>query len=117
MTFSYANTAETARRLLERFGAVATLRRATSGGYDPATGESAPTAVDHAVIAVVIAYDQKYIDGTLIQQGDQRAFLDASQAPAQGDTFAWQGKDWHVVAVKPIAPAGTPVLFEAQLRG
>ncbi|MBV7475394.1 hypothetical protein [Pseudoxanthomonas sp. PXM05] len=115
--FNYAATAATATRLLQRFGASATLKRQTTGAYDPSTGTTPVTVTELATTAAVFAYDQKYIDGTLILQGDQRAYLVPAQVPKQGDVLAWNGKDWRVVAVKPIAPAGTVVLYEAQLRG
>ena len=115
--FNYAATATTATRLLERFGAAATLRRHTGAAYNPATGTTAPTVTSLSTTAAVFAFDQKYIDGTLIQQGDQRAYLAPAVVPQQGDALTWGGRDWQVVAVKPVSPAGVPVLFETQLRG
>lgn len=117
MSFDYAATAETATRLLERFGAAATLKRSTPGAYNSATGTTTPTVTTHATTAAVFAYDQKYIDGTLIQQGDQRAYLAPAVVPQQGDALTWGGRDWAIVAVKPVSPAGVPVLYESQLRG
>lgn len=116
-SFNYAATAATATRLLTRFGASATLKRQTTGTYDPATGTTPVTVTELATTAAVFAYDQKYIDGTLIMQGDQRAYMAPAVLPKQGDVLAWQGKDWQVIAVKQLAPAGTPVIYEAQLRG
>ena len=115
--FDYAATAATATRLLERFGAAATLKRQTTGTYDPDTGESPVTVTSLATTCAVFAYAQKYIDGTLIKQGDQLAYCAPTNAPAQGDVLTWQGRDYQVVAVTPISPAGTPVLYEAQIRG
>lgn len=116
MTFNYAATAATVKRLLERFGASTTLKKIVSG-YSPATG-TAPEIEDAvAVTAAVFAYDQEYIDGTLIRMGDMRAYLTAAEEPTQGDKLTWQGKDWEVVAVKPLAPAGIAVMYEAQIRG
>lgn len=115
--FDYTATAATASRLLARFGAAATLKRYTGTAYDPAAGASVPTYTDVPTTAAVFAYDQKYIDGTLVKQGDQRAYCAPSVAPTQGDRLAWQGATLEVVAVKPVSPAGVPVLYEAQLRG
>lgn len=115
--FNYAATAATATRLLQRFGAACTLKRQTTGEYDPATGETPITVTEFPTTAAVFAYDQKYIDGTLILQGDQRAYMAPAVVPKQGDVLAWQGKDWSVIAIKPLAPAGVDCLFEAQLRG
>ena len=117
MSFDYAGTAATATRLLARFGAVCTLKRTAAGAYDPATGQSAETVTELATVAVVFPYAQKYIDGSLILQGDQQAYMDPGVTPKQGDVLAWNGKDYTVVAFKEVSPAGTVVLFEAQVRG
>jgi len=114
--FNYPATAATATRLLQRFGASCTLVRTTEGAYDPATGSNTVTVANLATTAAVFAYDQKYIDGTLILQGDQLAYCAPSVEPKQGDSFTWQGVTRTVIAVKPISPAGIPVLFEAQIR-
>ena len=117
MSFDYAATAATAQSLLLRFGAAATLRRTTQGAYDPSTGAAVPTVTQLSTVAVVLDYPQKYVDGTLIKQGDKQAFLDPTHAPAQGDELAWQGVNYQVVSIKAVSPAGVPVLYEAQLRG
>ena len=116
MTFNYSATAATATRLLQRFGASCVLHRLTAGAYNPATGASAATYTDIVTTAAVFAYDQKYIDGTLIKQGDQRAYCAPATEPKQGDQLTWQSIKYTVVAVKPVSPAGVPVLFEAQIR-
>lgn len=115
--FNYAATAATASRLLARFGAACTLKRVSGTAYDPATGTNVPTYTDVPTTAAVFAYDQKYIDGTLIRQGDHLAYCAPAVAPTQGDRLVWNGATLEVVAVKPVSPAGVPVLFEVQLRG
>lgn len=115
-SFNYAATAATASRLLERFGAVATLKRVTQGAYNASTGAATASDTEIATVAVVFDYHQKYIDGTLIMAGDKQAYMDPGVAPLQGDKLAWQGVTYTIVAVKPLAPAGTVVLHEAQLR-
>lgn len=115
----YADLALTADELLTEFGAGATLSRTVAGGYDPATGISAPESVDvQSITAVCIDYDAKYIDGTLIIRGDKQVFMSAKDVtlPMAGDRFAWQGADYAVIAVAPLAPAGLTVLFELQVR-
>ena len=116
MTFDYPATAATATRLLQRFGAAATIKRVTAGTYDPATGTTTPSTASLATTAAVFAYDQKYIDGTLILQGDQLAYCAPATEPKQGDQLTWQSVKYTVVSVKPVSPAGVPVLFEAQIR-
>ena len=117
MSFDYAATAATAQRLLLRFGAACTLRRSTAGAYSPTTGLAVPTVTELSTVAVVLDFPQRYVDGTLIKQGDKQAYLDPSYAPAQGDEVTWQGVRYQVVNFKAVSPAGVPVLYEAQLRG
>lgn len=116
-TFDYQPMADSATRMLKRFGAAATLQRQTSTTYDPATGVGGVTETLMPTTAVVVSYQQNYIDGSLIQQGDRRALCDPNVEPKQGDRFAWQGEEYTVIGVTPVAPAGIPLLFEAQIRG
>lgn len=115
--FNYPNTAATATRLLQRFGAACVVKHATGTAYDPATGTMAPTYTSTPSTAAVFAMPQKYIDGTLILQGDKQAFCAPGVEVVQGDVLTWQGKDYTVVNVKPVSPAGVVVLYEAQIRG
>lgn len=117
MSFNYAATAATALRLLQRFGASATLTRTTAGAYDPATGTSTETTAVLTTTATVFDYDAKYIDGTLILVGDKRAYLAAAHEPKQGDKLTWGSDEYTVVRFKAIAPATVAVLYEAQIRG
>lgn len=116
--FDYTATAATALRLLQRFGAAATLKRTSAAAYDPATGTSAETVTSLSTTAAVFDYPQKYVDGTLILVGDKQAYLAATHEPKQGDALTWWGGvDYTVVSVKAVAPAGVAVLYEVQIRG
>ena len=83
---------------------------------NPATGASTASYTDIVTTAAVFAYDQQYIDGTLIRQGDQLAYCAPATEPKQGDQLTWQGVKYTVVSVKPVSPAGVPVIFAAQIR-
>ncbi|WP_426287544.1 hypothetical protein [Luteibacter sp. E-22] len=123
MSFNYAGTAATATRLLKRFGAAAELIRADGPPvYDPEQGTTVPSETTVQTTAAVFDFDQKYIDGTLILQGDKQAFCAPGQRVVQGNKLNYKDdtgsmRRAEVVAVKPVAPAGTPVLYVAQLRG
>lgn len=116
-TFNYANTAATATRLIARFGAACVLTRTGEPVYDPSTGITTPATTDMSTTAVVIDMPQKYVDGTLIKQGDKTAYCVPSVVPVQGDVLTWQGAVFTIINVKPVSPAGVPVVFEAQIRG
>lgn len=118
-SFDYAKTASTATRLLQRFGRSVTLTRRTPGSYDPTTGgPGAGTTAAHAGTAALFDYQQKDIDGTHIRVGDQRAYIapDLAVTPQTGDTLTVGSDVWSIIASRPLAPAGTVVLHEAQVR-
>ena len=120
MKFDYAEVASVAAGLIDDFGAAATLVRVGSPVYDPATGLTGPgDAFPEPVVAVVFDYDQKMIDGSLIQSGDKQAFVSVVglTVPRTSDAFWWVGKIYTIIMVKALAPAGVPVLYELQIRG
>ncbi|MDM0041877.1 hypothetical protein QTI05_22745 [Variovorax sp. J22R193] len=114
----YGNMAATAAGLITKFGAAASLARITAGAYNPVTGTSTPTEVVQAVRAVVLDYDAKMIDGSMIQQGDKQVYLSAVGVlpPAVADVLTWQGVAYTIISVKPLAPAGVDTLHELQVR-
>lgn len=116
----YSELAENAQELLTEFGQPVTLTRATPGSYDPSTGATASaTSETYTVHACVFGYAQRDIDGQTVRVGDQVAYLPTIGAvlPRTGDTLTVGGTVFSVVAGRQINPAGTAVLFEAQLRG
>jgi hypothetical protein len=122
--FNYGRSAATAVRLLKRFGAAASVLRAGDGDpvYNPETGTTAPPEVALPTVAAVFDYEQKYIDGTLVKQGDKQALCSPTQKVEQGDRLRYKsdtGADavGTVISVKPLAPAGVAVLYTAQIRG
>jgi hypothetical protein len=123
VSFNYAGSAATATRLLKRFGAAAELIRADGPPvYNPETGTTEPAETTVQTTAAVFDFDQKYIDGTLVLQGDKQAFCAPGQRVEQGNKLNYKDDTGamriaQVVAVKAIAPAGTPVLYVAQIRG
>jgi len=78
--------------------------------------------------AVLIDYSQRDVDGTLIQQGDQRIFLPPTLpiTPKTGDvvsvpTFDETGEitgydDYEVVTARQEAPGGRIIIHELQGR-
>lgn len=120
MSFDYDDAAATADELLAEFGQSCVLGSVTDGEYDPATGTAGPVSTPHAVTAALLAYPQKFIDGTLIRVGDKRALVSPiglTVAPKPGDTLTdAAGAVLNVVDAKETAPAGTVVLWTLQVR-
>ena len=102
----------------DTFGFDATHRRVTRT-YDPATGKNASSNADTTVtITPPAPYEQRRIDGTLIQLGDQRIMMSAKSAvvPQSADLFIIGGVTWQVVAIFPIVSGESTAAYEVQLR-
>jgi hypothetical protein len=126
----YTGFQKTANRLLKGKGQVITITRQSAGTYDPATGTSTVTTSTQTGWGAIFEYDTKQagifnVPGSLIQVGDKQLLLSplnssgsALTAPAINDTVTdAAGKAYTVTQVKSMAPAGTVVLYELNLRG
>lgn len=116
-TFDYASLRSRIDAILARFGQPAIVRRLT----DAAAGDwdSNTTPSDHNCTAVVVDYDNREIDGTLIIAGDRRAFVAAGSLdidPTAADRFVWNGSVFKIVNAKPVQPAAVKVVWEVQMR-
>lgn len=119
--FDYQRMAQTATRLLAKFGAPAVLSRdGGTGVYNPQTGqvEGGGTQTWDCT-AAVLTYSAKDIDGSLIEAGDSRVLIapDIATVPETGDVVNVAGRTLTVVRVAVTAPAGTVVLYDVQARG
>jgi len=125
MTF-YARLQNTAQKLLKGKGQSLTLTKITAGTYNPATGgfTGAGTSTQTAYGAV-FDYGAKQIDGTLIKAGDKQLLLSAFKTdgaaltpPVLGDTVTDAAGVVYTLVdpLKIVSPAGTPVLFDCNLR-
>lgn len=125
--FNYARTRATAERLIARFGQTGALRRTTSDN-DPFNPTQ--TTTDHPCTFAILDYAKKDVDGTLIKQTDQVAYLSTAGLAISPETTdrlvvggTWSGSPLKlngspmtVVNVKPLSPAGTVVFWELQVR-
>lgn len=121
----YDSAIALAKRLLKKKGQPVTLRSLTAApAPDPSKpwypGANAPT--DWTVDAVFLGYEQKYIDGEQVQMGDQQVYMpafDTSGAailPEEEGLVIRGAETWKIVALKPLNPAGDPVMYELQVR-
>jgi len=124
MTF-YARMQTTANRLLFGKGQQVSISHVIPGTYDPTTGglTGGSTSVQTGTGAV-FEYGNKNIDGTLIKVGDKQLLLSALKTdgtelvpPVVNDTVTIGGTVYTITQIKPLSPAGTIVLFDANLRG
>jgi hypothetical protein len=105
--------------MLARFGGEAVLRRLRKSAYDPAAGRATRIATDYNLRALAGSYRLGQVDGSLIRSDDRRVLLEAAgdaPAPQPGDRLIMDGATYAIVAVRTLAPAGTPLLHECQAR-
>lgn len=117
----YDRMAETALRLISQYGQTMTLREVTPGAYDPGTGEtSADSVTESSVSGVLIEYTgQERQNNSLIQQGDKKVMLPAKALaqPSLNSKVIIQSEVWTIVPpLKVMNPAGTPLVYELQVR-
>jgi hypothetical protein len=102
----------------DTFGFAVTHRRVTRT-YDPATGKNTNSNSDTSITVTPPApYEQRRIDGTVIQLGDQRIMISSRTGivPESADLFIIGGVTWQVVAIFPIVSGEQTAAYEVQLR-
>jgi hypothetical protein len=107
-----------ASKLMAKFGGTATIRRVTSGAYNPTTGAAAETVVDTAVRGVLQDVNLREVND-LIQAGDKRLLIaaaDVSTAPTTADRVLIGGRTLQVIQVVTIEQDNTAITYELILR-
>jgi hypothetical protein len=115
-TFDYTRTRATAERLIARFGQTGAVRRTVS---DDDPFNPTQTTTDYPCTLVVLDYNKRDIDGTLIRQTDQVAYVSTAGltiSPEVTDKLVVGGSPLTVINAKPLSPAGTAVYYELQVR-
>lgn len=114
---NYTNLQSTANRLITDNGQECTLTKLTDGTFDGVLGAySGQTSTDYTVNAVISEYKDSMIDGTMIKAGDKMACIYSTTAPAIDDVLTVGTVDHKIVNVKTCSPAGTVVMYKAQVR-
>jgi len=125
-------------KTLKAKGQAMTLTRVSGWTYDPVAGSvTAPVTTTYTVYGIETAFRDGLTmsAGTLIQSGDRQAVVAADQAtrwdaiadfdavtdffgatPIPGDSLTIGGIVWKVIAVTPVNPAGTALLFKLHVR-
>jgi hypothetical protein len=68
---------------------------------------------------VVLDYADSDRDGTLIQYGDKKVLVSVEGLtiePKLSDKVSIGGSSHNIVAIKPLNPGGTIVMYEIQIR-
>lgn len=115
----YADMAMVANDSLSEYGQTVTISAKSIGAYNPATGNAAVTVSTQQVKGVVFPIEDNTIDGTLIQQGDQKLLLSmvGVTPPHVGDTVTIGATSYTITFIKLLTPSGVNVLCECNIRG
>jgi hypothetical protein len=118
----YDEMASMALELITEFGQPVMIRAITAGEYDPDAGTAPPdTIADQTAQGMLIDFTgQEFQNNSLIKQGDKKLKIAAQGLewpPALLNKIIVQGRTWSIVPpLKEINPAGTPLLYELQVR-
>jgi hypothetical protein len=122
MATFYDEMAEMALEMIREFGQDVIIRATSAGEYDPETG-TAPTDTVTEQTAQGILLDfsgQEFQNNSLIKQGDKKLKIAAKGlewVPDLLNKVIVQDRTWSIVPpLKEINPAGTPILYELQVR-
>ena len=118
----YDEMAVMALEMITEFGQPVIIRATAVGEYDPDLG-SAPldTVTEQTAQGILIDFTgQEFQNNSLIKQGDKKLKIAAQGLewiPDLLNKVVVQGRTWSIVPpLKEINPAGTPILYELQVR-
>ena len=109
---------KTARKLITKFGGSITIRRVTTGAYNPTTGTATPTTSDTTIKGVLEDVQQREVND-LVKGSDKKltiAAADLSFEPAVSDQVSVSGRIFQCIQVNRIEQDNTAIVFEMYLR-
>ncbi len=118
----YDEMAVMALEMITEFGQPVTISKTQPGEYDPDIGGEAPgVTVEQVAQGILLDFTgQEFQNNSLIKQGDKKLKIAAqglAWVPGLLDKVIAQGRIWSIVPpLKEVNPAGTPILYELQVR-
>ncbi|OIN45979.1 hypothetical protein [Pseudomonas costantinii] len=122
MATFYDEMAVMALDMITEFGQPVTISKTVPGEYDPDIGGDAPGAtVEQTAQGILLDFTGlEFQNNSLIRQGDKKLKIAAqglAWVPGLLDKVVAQGRTWSIVPpLKEVNPAGTPILYELQVR-
>lgn len=122
MVAIYNEMAVMALDIITEFGQPVTISSMAPGEYDPETGGEAPgVTVEQIAQGILLDFTGiEFQNNSLIKQGDKKLKIAAqglAWVPGLLDKVIAQDRTWSIVPpLKEINPAGTPILYELQVR-
>lgn len=118
MVFDYAGIQETATELLTEFnqGEIKLIKitDGTGPSYDPGD----PTKTEFDLVGTVRGVEAKYVDDKLIFESDLQVTVAvlSAQVPAMPDKINIDGKEFDIIKIMPIPPAGVTIVNRIFVR-
>jgi hypothetical protein len=120
----YTKLRATANKMLKGKGQTITLIKQSAGSYSVSTGAVTVTPSTYYAYGAIFDYGTKDIDGTLIKAGDKQLLLSAYStttgtlltAPAVNDKVTVAGITYTITQIKTVAPGGTTVIYDCNIR-
>lgn len=118
----YDEMAVMALEMFSEFGQPVTLIKTEPGEYDPEMGGESPgETLEQIAQGILLDFTgQEFQSNSLIKQGDKKLKIAAQGlewAPDLLNKIVVQGRAWSIIPpLKEINPAGTPILYELQVR-
>ncbi|MDX5592575.1 hypothetical protein [Pseudovibrio sp. SPO723] len=112
----YSQEAKDAYDGIEEAGTSCTITRVTGGGGPLGGGTSTIQADTHLVET---SFESQEVDGTSVLRDDLKLIIPAHSLtlqPTAGDTVTYAGRTVQVINTMPVAPDGTPIIYEVQAR-
>lgn len=118
----YDDMAAMALDMITEFGQPVIISKTEPGEYDPDIGGESPGAtVEQTAQGILLDFTgQEFQNNSLIRQGDKKLKIAAqglAWVPGLLDKVVAQGRTWSIIPpLKEVNPAGTPILYELQVR-
>jgi hypothetical protein len=118
----YDEMALMALEMITEFGQPAIITKTEPGEYDPETGgDTRGATIEQTAQGILLDFTgQEFQNNSLIKQGDKKLKLAAQGlewVPDMLNKVIIQGHTWSIVPpLKEVNPAGTPILYEFQVR-
>lgn len=113
----FARLQTTAQRLVTKYGQIGVVTRITPPD-DVLGGE--PVTTPYPATLVPMAYEARYVDGTVIKTGDMQIYISSvglAIEPTVGDVVTANGTDYAIVNSDPNKYDGvTPIVLIVQGR-
>jgi len=118
----YDEMAVMALEMITEFGRPVTVSKTEPSEYDPETGgETTGATIEQTAQGILLDFTgQEFQNNSLIKQGDKKLKIAAQGLewiPDLLNKVIIQGRTWSIVPpLKEANPAGTPILYELQVR-